>query len=77
MFYEVVKVAGGYAVQNWAGEIEIAYKNKKFAEQYAFGATVQMIGGAEFENGRRDAAKAYLAERANRAPVVNNQMELF
>lgn len=77
MFYEVVKVTGGYAVQNWAGEIEIAYKNKKFAEQYANGATHTLIGGAEFENDRRDAAKAYLAERANRAPVVNNQMELF
>lgn len=75
--FEVIKVSGGYAVQNWNGEIEVAYKNKKFAEQYAYGATVQLFGGAEFYNDRFDAVRSYLNMRSNRAPIVDNQLSLF
>lgn len=77
MFYEVIKVQGGFAVQNWAGEIEIAYKNRKFAEQFALGATHGIFNAAELDNDRRDGVVAYLAERAVRVPEVSNQMELF
>lgn len=75
--FEVIKVAGGFAVQNFKGEIEVAYKNRKFAEQYANGATVQIFSGAEFDNDRFDAVRSYLAQRATRVAPVNNQMELF
>lgn len=75
--FEVTKVPGGFAVVNWNGEVEVAYKNKKFAEQYAFGATIELFVGAEEYDLRREAVLDYIATRANRSPVVQPQLELF
>ena len=78
MFYEVIKVRGGFAVQNWSGEIEAAYKSRKHADQFAVGSTNAIFNGAELDNDRRDCALAYLAQRASRpAPAPLAQLEMF
>lgn len=55
----------------------VAYKNPKFAEQLARGATMGIFNGAEYDNDRFDACRRYLAQRAQRIPVAPAQMELF
>lgn len=75
--FDVVKVPGGYAVQAWDGTVEVAYRNRKNAEDYALGAASLVFGDAEYENDRRDRAAKYLALRATRAPVVDPQLTLF
>ena len=75
--FDVVKVPGGFAVQAWDGTVEVAYRNRKHADQYAIGATNLVFGAAEQENERRDRAAEYLAARADRAPVINPQLSLF
>jgi len=75
--FTVEKVKGGFVVLNWAGEIEIAYRNRKHAENYASGAVHEIFNEAENQNERFDAVKQYLAERAKRIPLVNPQLSMF
>lgn len=75
--YEVKKIAGGFAVENWRGEIEVVYRNRKHAEQYARGSCCAIFNEAELYNDRFDAVRAYLNERKNRVYVPAAQMELF
>lgn len=75
--FTVQKIGNAFAVINWTGEIEIAYKNRKFAEQYAAGSVVALMNTAEDENARRDGIAAYLATRATRTPAIKAQLELF
>lgn len=75
--YEVVKINGGYAVRNWNGEFEIAYKNKKNAEDYAEGGFWGIYNAAEIYNERFDRVRAYLATRVGRTYKPFAQMELF
>jgi hypothetical protein len=75
--FEVVKIEGGFAVVDWNGVAVVAYKNRKFADQYALGATKQAFGAAEFDNDRFDAVRSYLAIRAARVAAPVNQLELF
>jgi hypothetical protein len=75
--YEVVKIQGGYAVRNWKDEFEIAYKNKKNAQQYAYGSECGIIIEAELYNERFDRARDYLATRVGRIYKPFAQMELF
>lgn len=77
MFAAVEKINGGFAVINWAGDVVVAYRNRKHAEQALVGYEAQIWGGAEYENERRDAIAAYLADRAARVAVPSAQLELF
>lgn len=77
-FFTVTRVAGvGFFVKDWAGEDVVGYRNKKLAEDAARGHTLSLFGAAEAYDERRTYAKAYLATRAARVPVVSTQMELF
>jgi hypothetical protein len=73
--FTVKRVGGGYAVLNWRGEVEIAYRQKKHAESYAVGAFWSIYGEATRENHRRDGIRAYLSARAKRAPNPQLKME--
>ena len=75
--FTVEKISKAFAVINWKGEIEIAYKNKKFADQYVAGAISEIFNSAENENIRRNNIAVYLSVRANRLPVEKTQLELF
>jgi len=75
--FQVIKVPGGFAVRNWTGEIEVIYKNRKFAEQYADGAMAELVNAAEEYGLRLERARRYLAERAARPVYVNPQMDMF
>lgn len=77
MFYDVKKVENGFAVTNWNNIVEIVYKNKKDAENYANGASYELINGADEYDIRRDYIISYLEERENRAPSNEKQYELF
>jgi len=74
--FTVVKVSGGFAVQNWNGEIEIVYKNRKHAEQYSRGATHALVNEAETYGLRLDRVRRYLDERAARPVVEKAQIEM-
>lgn len=78
MLYTVEKIEGGFAVMDWVGEIEIAYRSRKHADQYALGATHELFTAAEVYDERRECVMAYLAERAERpAPAPSAQLEMF
>lgn len=77
MFYQVKKVQGGFAVVDWKGNIEIAYKNRKHAEQYAYGSHCYIFNEAETYNERRDYVLAYLESRKHREVKVPAQFEMF
>ena len=73
----VRKMNGGYGVYNHRDEIVVAYKNKKFAVQYAEGEIQSLFNAAEIENDRRDAIAAYLHSRKFRPVKEKAQLELF
>lgn len=75
--FDVVKVPGGYAVQDWTGAYVVAYRSRKNAEDSATGHTASVFGAAEYENDRRNWIAAYLARRAARVVAPAAQMELF
>jgi hypothetical protein len=75
--FEVVKVPGGHAVQDWTGAYVVAYRSRKLANDFAIGQTNFIFGCAEYENDRRDYIAAYLVRRAARVAVAPAQMELF
>lgn len=75
--FTVEKVKGGFVVLNWAGEIEIAYRNRKHAENYALGAVHEIFNEAERYNERFDTVNQYLADRAKRVPLVDPQLSMF
>lgn len=77
MMYEVKKIEGGFAVVNWNGEVEITYKGRNHAEQYAYGSICGVFNDAENYNDRFDHAREYINSRKTRVYVPDAQMELF
>lgn len=73
----VEKIKGGFMVLDHNGDGIIAYKNKKYAEQYAKGHAACIYGEAERYNERRDYVISYLAGRAQRIAKPKAQLELF
>lgn len=77
-FLNVTKAGKWHVVVDaFSGEELIGYRQKKDAESFAIGHINFMYGDAEAYNDRRDAARAYLAERAVRVCVPSAQMSLF
>lgn len=76
--YFVSKIAGYYYVADWNGNIEIGYKSKKDAENYAAGGTHMIFTEAELLNERLDRINAYLKSREGRVykPFAQYEMDI-